>query len=267
MIAEIRSDRGSGPPLLYVPGIDGSGRMLLGTEERLARRFRLVCLGYRVAVGSPAGPESYRALAASAMACAAELGLRRVALLAESFGGAVALQAALDHSDRVAGLAIVNGFAWYRSRLRLWLARAGWPLLPKPLFSACRARLAPYSLFGRLREEAAVRALCSGQLDFAGGGYGRRLRMIAGLDLRPRLGEIHQPVALFAGDCDRIVAAVRLAREMQRALPDAELTVIEGGGHLVLPLARLPWEEWLAKLCERAGLSRGAASRGDDLDG
>jgi pimeloyl-ACP methyl ester carboxylesterase len=167
----------------------------------------------------------------------------------------------------VAGLAIVNGFAWYRSRLRLWLARAGLPLLPKPLLAACRARLAPYSLFGSLREEAALRALCSGQPDFVSGGYERRLKMIAGLDLRPRLGEIRQPVALFAGDRDRIVAAVRLAREMQRALPDAELTVIEGGGHLVLPLASLPWEGWLAKLCERAGLTRGAASRGDDQDG
>jgi alpha-beta hydrolase superfamily lysophospholipase len=103
--------------------------------------------------------------------------------------------------------------------------------------------------------------------DFTGGGYRRRLRMIAGLDLRGRLRDVRQPVALFAGDRDRIVASVPLGRAMQRGLPDAELEVIRGGGHLLLPLSSLPWEDWLEKLCVRAGVSERDSARGDQQNG
>lgn len=267
MIAEVRSDRGTGPPVVYVPGIDGSGRMLLGTEERLVRRFRLATLAYRIEPGTPPDADSYPALAASVVSCLDEPGLSRALLLAESFGGAVALQAALDHPERIAGLAIVNSFVHYPARLRLWVSRVGLPLVPRRLFAGCRKLLAPYSLFGNLRDDEAVRALLADQFDFTGCGYRRRLRMIAGLDLRGRLREVRQPVALFAGDRDRIVASVPMGRAMASALPDAELEVVRGGGHLLLPLSTLPWEDWLEKLCERAGLIHGDRARGDEQDG
>ena len=46
MIARVVDESGSGPPLVYVPGIDGTGRLLLSTAERLTSRFRLICLRY-----------------------------------------------------------------------------------------------------------------------------------------------------------------------------------------------------------------------------
>ena len=42
---------------------------------------------------------------------------------------------------------------------------------------------------------------------------------------------------------------------MQELLLDAELEVVAGGGHLVLPLAELPWVEWLEQLARRAGFT------------
>ena len=47
MQVEILATAGSGPPLVYVPGIDGSGELLLGAAARLERRFRLTRLCYR----------------------------------------------------------------------------------------------------------------------------------------------------------------------------------------------------------------------------
>ena len=48
---------------------------------------------------------------------------------------------------------------------------------------------------------------------------------------------------------------MKQAREMERALPDAKLQVVEGGGHLILPLRDLPWRDWLLDL---AGKIRGS---------
>src|SRR6185503_7188673 len=69
MHAEVVGTRGAGPPLVYVPGIDGSGELLLGTAARLERRFRLTRLRY---AGDPGG--GYADLAHSVAARIAELG-------------------------------------------------------------------------------------------------------------------------------------------------------------------------------------------------
>src|SRR6185436_9727966 len=87
MVAEIVATRGSGPPLVYVPGIDGSGELLLGTAARLERRFRLTRLRY---AGGSGG--DYASLAASVAACIERAGAARALVLAESFGVALALE-------------------------------------------------------------------------------------------------------------------------------------------------------------------------------
>ena len=76
--------------------------------------------------------------------------------------------------------------------------------------------------------------------------------MITGLDLRPRLAEVKQPVALFAGTKDKVVASEFQALYMKELLPDVEVEIVSGGGHLILPLEGLPWVEWLGRLVERA---------------
>jgi pimeloyl-ACP methyl ester carboxylesterase len=112
VLAEVVSDRGRGTPLVYLPGIDGSGQLLLGTAARLEERFRLIRLRYRLSANP--SHRTYAHLASSVVAAVSLRGVDRMALLAESFGGAVALQAAIDFPDRVIALALVNTFAHYR---------------------------------------------------------------------------------------------------------------------------------------------------------
>jgi pimeloyl-ACP methyl ester carboxylesterase len=249
MEAVVLDTRGSGPPLVYVPGIDGSGELLLGTAERLARRFRLTRLRYG---GDASG--GYDTLARSIAARLDELALERALLLAESFGAAVALQVALDHRDRVAGLALVNGFVRYHDQLGLAVTRGVFALAPQAWIRAGRRRLAQRGLFAPRRDERALSELLALRGDWFDERYRARLAWIARLDLRPRLGEIRCPVALFAADHDRVVAAVRAAHEMAARIPDCELTLLERAGHVVLPLAEEPWVERLERLARRAGL-------------
>jgi pimeloyl-ACP methyl ester carboxylesterase len=250
MHAEIVATGGAGPPLVYVPGIDGSGELLLDTAARLERRFRLTRLRY---VGHEA--RDHGALAASVERCLATLGAPRTLVLAESFGVGVALQLALEHAPRVAGLALVNGFARFPDRLGLALTRGVFALAPEAWIHRARARFVQRGLFAPRRDERALRQLLALDGDWFGAGYRARLGLIRALDLRPRLAEVRCPVALFAADHDRVVSSVRCAQEMAAGLPDAELTLLSRAGHIVLPLAAEPWEERLERLARRAGLS------------
>lgn len=250
MQAEIIATSGSGLPLVYVPGIDGSGELLLGAAQRLERLFRLTRLCYG---GDATG--DYPSLADSVARCIASTGAERALLLAESFGVAVALQTALDHPARVAGLALVNGFAHYRDRLGLALTRSVFALAPQAWIHAARARFVQRGLFAPRRDDEALRALLALRGDWFDTRYRARLALIQRLDLRPRLAAIRCPVALFAADKDRVVAAVPAAREIQARLPVSELTVIQEAGHLVLPLAEEPWEARLESLARRAELA------------
>jgi pimeloyl-ACP methyl ester carboxylesterase len=251
MHAEIIDTAGDGPPLVYVPGIDGSGELLLGTRERLQRVFRLTRLRY---AGEPVA--DYPGLAASVVGAMDHEGIARGLVLAESFGVAVALETALDHRDRVAGLALVNGFARYSNRLGLALTRSAFALAPEAWIRAGRVRFAQRGLFAPRRDDAALEALLALRCDWFDERYRARLACIATVDLRPRLHEIRCPVGIWAADHDRVVAAVPAGREMASAIAGAELHVLEQAGHVVLPLAAEPWPERLQRLAARCGSMR-----------
>ena len=131
------------------------------------------------------------------------------------------------------------------------------PMTPRAFFRVGRHLLAPFSLFGRRLESQALALFRAQSGTYFDDAFRRRLEMLAQLDLRPRLAEIRQPVALYAGDRDRVVESVSCLGEMAKSLPDATLEVISGGGHLVLPLASEPWPERVKALAKRAGFPDG----------
>ena len=219
MRAAIRDISGEGPPVAYVPGIDGTGNYLLATAERIAERFRLVRLRFEAEEEPPPEGDTYEGLAHSIRDRLAEAGFERGLILTESFGGAVSLQLTLDDPDRVAGLMIVNSFAYYPWRTRLALSRALAPLVIRPLYLALRPFLVPPALFHPRRDPDALRRFLAKPGALLQEGYRRRLRMIHGLDLRARLAEIRQPVSLFAADHDRIVHSVPAGKCMHDGLP------------------------------------------------
>jgi pimeloyl-ACP methyl ester carboxylesterase len=250
MQAEVIASTGNGAPLVYVPGIDGSGELLLGAAERLARRFFLVRLRY----GGDEGGD-YATLAASVAECLAQVPGGRALVLAESFGVAVALRTAIDHPERVAGLALVNGFARFRGRFGLALTRGVFALAPRAWIHAGRARFAQRGLIAPRRDPTALQALLALRGDWFDARYRARLAWIQRLDLRAELARVSCPVSLFAADHDRVVDALAAAREMAQSLGAAELTVLPRAGHLVLPLAEEPWVERLEHLARRAKLA------------
>ncbi|MCA8966500.1 MAG: alpha/beta fold hydrolase [Planctomycetes bacterium] len=252
MRAELVDDGGAGPPIVFLPGIGGTSAMALHCVQRLRPAFRVLRLRW---VGG--GDDDYPGLAASVLQVLEANSVGRAVLLAESFGVAVALQTALLAPAQVAGLALVNGFARYPRRGRLRLTRLASGLVGDRFYAWFRRRVGIRKLLGPRWTPELAAALAAKRTSFDAA-YRARLRMLQRLDLVPRLGEVICPVALFAADQDRIVPAVPCARQLLAGLPDATLQVVPRAGHLLLPLAELPWPEWLAALWARAGGDRGS---------
>ena len=243
----------SGPLIVYVPGIDGTGELLLGTAESLAESFRVARLRYEGR--GPSDARLYERLAASVAARLDDLGAESAIVLAESFGGGVALQLALDRPDRVSALALVNTFAWYPARLRARLSDLVFPFTPTWVLRAGR-RFAPAAMFFRPRRDPDAEALFDrAKPGFEDAGYADRLSALRQLDLRGRLGEIACPVALFAATHDRVVPSLETMKTLEEGLPDATLETIDRAGHVVLPLRDEPWASRLNDLAHRASSS------------
>jgi len=253
--AEIRGDAGSGPPLVYIPGIDGSGELLLGTAKRLESRFRLIRLCYRASGPAPPEGDSYASLAASIVECLDEAGAQRALVLAESFGGAVAIRLALDFPERVAALAIVNSFVYYQGKRGLAFTQAVLSVMPSIGYRMTRYLFAPALMLSPRHDPQAKREFRRAPLFGLDAGYLRRMKMIAGVDFRDELENLTQPVHLYASTHDRIVESLESAELMAAKIPDVNLTILEKAGHVVLPLSAEPWSERMQGLLMRSDLA------------
>ncbi|PIE23307.1 MAG: hypothetical protein CSA62_07880 [Planctomycetota bacterium] len=247
MRALLHKELGTGPHLAYIPGIDGTGELLLDTANRLAKHWHVLCLRY---VGK--GEDSYEALANSVLQVLEQAGVQDAVLVAESFGGGLALQVALTDPSRVRALMIVNSFCYCLRRLRLALTRLSAPLAQGPLFRLGRRYFGSAALIGKDATDEERRLFHSKSGTALDAAYRRRLGMIPRLDLRARLAEIQQPVQLIAAGRDRVVDSYASAELMLAGLPNAELRRLPESGHLVLPLSAHPWVDWLEELEGRA---------------
>jgi haloacetate dehalogenase len=177
--------RGSGPPILLLHGFPETHLMWRSVAPLLARQFTVVCADLRGYGGSgcPAStpdhaPYSKRAMARDMIAVMRHLGFPRFSVAGHDRGGRVAYRLALDHSERVERLAVLDivptGDAWERADARFATAFWPWSLLaqPEPLPERllCGAPDAviddalggwgsPPNAFGRQVREAYIRAL------------------------------------------------------------------------------------------------------------
>ena len=154
-----------------------------------------------------------------------------------SLGGLAALAAALAAPERVAGLALVAATPRFT-------AASGWPgVEPAVLEGFARAlaadpaatlrRFLALQVRGAAGAAATLRRL-QALLEAAGPPHPRALEaglaVLAGADLRGRLGAVRAPAAVIGGGRDRLVPPQAL-RRTAAALPDAEAVLLPEAGH------------------------------------
>ncbi len=234
------STSGEGPPLVLVPGMDGTGRLFYRQASLLARRYHVAT--YRL-----------RDDAASMDVLVADLahvirsisgGAQPAIVVGESFGGTVALSLAVTRPDLVAALVVINSFPRFLPQLRLHLAILALRTLPWQTMPLVR-RLTAFRMHSKYTHGAEIRRFMDLTAATTRTGYLGRLRILTQFDVRDRLGEIRAPTLFLASERDHLVPSVAQARHMAARIPGAGIRVLLGHGHICLIAPNIDLEQIL----------------------
>jgi len=226
---------GAGPPLVYVPGMDGTGQLFHRQIHALSRRFRVATYALR---DDARGMDTLVADLADVVRAAGgadgERGADAAAVLvAESFGGALALSFALAHPERVRALVVLNSFPYFRPQARLRLAIAGIHLMPWGAMRLVR-RLTAFRLQSRHTHRAEIHRFLRVTARTTRHGYLNRLGILTRYDVRDRLASLRAPTLFLAADQDHLIPSVAQARFMAARAPMSAVRVLPGHGHACL---------------------------------
>ena len=239
------TDRGAGPLLVLVPGIQGRWEWMAPAVDALAARCRVVTDSLPGDAGSIAGTDPEVGFECHTKWIDALLDrahLRgRVALCGVSYGGWIALHYAAARPERVGTLTLVStpSPTWRPGcNVNRYLAA---PRLMSPVF----ALGSPFRLYPEIAAAfpapGARARFIAGHLDrvlrhpFAPTLMAERVRFAGRMDFTADCARIAAPTQIVTGDpgLDRVVE-VESTREYLRAIPGARYDRIERTGHIGL---------------------------------
>jgi pimeloyl-ACP methyl ester carboxylesterase len=263
-------DEGNGPVLLLIHGL--TGQMLNFTHsllDRLKDDFRVVIIdrpgsGYSTRPAGAAATLTAQAQLISRFCDVLRLG--RPLVVGHSLGGAIALALALNHPQKVGGLALLAPATQRLDRVRPPFDRL---LIASPLLR----RLIAWTLATPLSIRNSARTLpllfgpepVPGDFAVRGGGL-LTLRpsafMAASADLVetmresaetvPAYEDLTVPVGILFGADDRILDPTVHGKGFIAKVRGAELEVIEGGGHMIPVTAAGRSAAFIARMAKRA---------------
>ena len=242
--------RGHGEPVVLLHG-NGSNILdleLSGLLDRASQGYRVIAFD-RPGFGYSSRPRT-RAWTPAAQArllrsALRQLGVERPIVAGHSMGTQVALSMALQFPEDVRSLALLSGFYFpsprfdavvmslpaipifgtvMRHAVSPWLGRLLWPLIARRVFgpSPVPPSFRAYPPWMSLRP-LALRAQAA---DAAIG-------IAAAVQLRNRYKEVTVPVVILAGTDDRYVDTAANSVRLHGELPNSELTLVPGAGHMV----------------------------------
>ncbi|GGV82303.1 bifunctional 3-oxoadipate enol-lactonase/4-carboxymuconolactone decarboxylase PcaDC [Streptomyces griseoloalbus] len=218
----------SAPPLLLGPSLGTSYALWDKVAPELSGAHRVVRWDLPGHGGSAAGLIGPGAtvgdLAGLVLALADALGIERFGYAGVSLGGAVGLQLAVDHPDRVSSLAVICSSAHFDGA-KPWEERAA--LVRREGLSGL-AQSADARWF---TPGFTVPELVRDHREADPEAYAACCDALAAFDVRGRLGEIRVPTLLVAGREDTATPPGHL-RQIADAVPGAALVEIPGASHL-----------------------------------
>lgn len=225
---------GEGPPLILVHGGFGDRRMWDQQFQTLADNFRVVRYDHRGFGGSPAPGKAYSPVD-DLLRLMDHLQIRRAHLVGNSMGGALVLDFALLHPERVSRAVVVssgaNGYPYtdkevesvtfvFKAAQEEGLERAAWLWLQHPMVTVASTDpdVAP-KLRTMVEENRGIFLM----------------RHWPSERIEPstwqRLSRIRPPVLFIVGERDTPLVR-KVAEETQRKVPASELVVLSGTDHL-----------------------------------
>ncbi len=241
--------KGSGPDLVLIHGASGNLRdMTFGLLDKLAQDYRVIAfdrpgLGYSDRLNGAGATISEQAELLSK--AAAQLGAERPVVMGQSYGGAVALAWGVTRPEQTAALVLISSpaYPWstplstyYKVLSHPWLGLVAIPLLtawvPESVVQRNVAEVfLPQSEPPGFAEHFGV------ALTLRRGSLRANALQRAGLlsemtALSERYDALTMPIELVHGSADTTVGAVIHSVPFAQRHPNANLTLLEGIGHM-----------------------------------
>ncbi len=243
---------GRGEPIVLIPGLAGGRGLLMALARRLARRNEVILPSLRGDTGflgrNPA--PDITAHVDDLTQTIDRLGLERPILMGVSFGGALALEYAVEHPGRISGLAVWGAEARFRPSLGTNIARHVCERYPLPADSPFLNQFFNL-LHGRKPEPGPMTDFIVEQCWTTDQSVvAHRLRMLEDFDVAERLWRIDAPTLVLAGSRDVVVPPSR-QRALAESIAGASYATIDDAGHIGFLTHRAEVADQLAGLVRK----------------
>jgi pimeloyl-ACP methyl ester carboxylesterase len=271
-------DEGTGPTLVLIHGLAGQMRnFTYALRDILNKSFRVIIVerpGSGYSTRPPEAPANINAQAAILAHFIEKLGLERPILVGHSLGGAISLAIALNHPERVGGLALLaplthpqekvptpfEGLAVASPLVRFVIA---WTLaVPSSILNA---KAALDAIFGPQAVPADFRTKGGGLLSLRPRSYINASKDLVGTlidlpDMPARYASLNVPAGVIFGTGDRLLAPAQHGKALAAKIAGLDYEEIDGGGHMILAVSAERCAALIARVAERvAGAAKNAA--------
>jgi pimeloyl-ACP methyl ester carboxylesterase len=233
-LLSIKSSQQSLPLFVFLPGLDGTGKLLKLQLDGLRSIFDIRCLSIPANDGS--GWDALIEQTASLLAREKRLSPERpIYLCGESFGGCLALKLAAYFPNLCDRLILVNPAS--SARRQFWM---GWGAsitqwLPNPLYHFSALGLLPFLIAPTRVSYLGQKALLAAMQSVSPPSAALRLSLLSQFVVEELpLGRIEQPVLVLASGADRLLPSAQEAERLVSYLPHSRTVLLPNSGHACL---------------------------------
>jgi pimeloyl-ACP methyl ester carboxylesterase len=229
---------GRGDPLVLVPGLAGSWKLVWPLARSLSRHFEVYTYGLRGDrdswSGLGGGPRRLQGVGEHAHDLAAlieHLGLKQPAVLGVSLGGAIALELAVEYPESLGALIVQGAEARFPRTMGSTIARHVLERFPLPSDN-CFVNQFFHLLYGARPEPGPLVDFVVDRIwETDQSIMAQRLAQLESFDVSDRLWRIDVPTLILAGSRDVIVPTAR-QQALAQTIAGARSEIIPNAGHL-----------------------------------
>ncbi|BAY65312.1 alpha/beta hydrolase fold protein [Calothrix brevissima NIES-22] len=228
--------KGTGEPLLLIPGFFCDHTYWSLQISALVKNYQVIRLDNRGfgQSSAPDSPYSIQQMASDTAALLEHIGIEKVYLAGHSMGGHIAQELALAHPEKVESLILLSSLAKGDTLFKNIISTWG-ELVDKLDLKLYQQVILPwiftdefYSIPGMI--EMIVNLAINYPFSVTPHGLYHQSRAILAADTSQRLQDIHCPTLILVGKQD-ILTPIKFSEELAQGIPNAELVVLERGGH------------------------------------
>jgi 3-oxoadipate enol-lactonase len=231
--------QGTGEPLVLISGFSCDHSYWSLLIPSLAKEYQVICFDNRGTgrTSAPDSPYSIQQMATDTAALLEYIGIEKVHIAGHSMGGLMAQELALAHPEKVETLMLISSFAkgdaLFNSIISTWgeLASKIDEKLYQQLILPWVFTDNFYSSPGMI--EMVINMAVNYPFPPSNHGLYHQSRAIITCDHSQRLNDIQCPALVLLGKQD-ILTPLKFSQELAGGIPNAELVVLDSGGHALL---------------------------------